>query len=431
MTRPFADTLNERFGPRRFKGPSETIDACLFRNRITVRRGDGKALERAWPDLETARERWHKLTREFLSTGHEEVRMPPDPRVRTLVLQRETTRLTLQTEGASIFETREPPLGFPTPAPLYSLFSHEHALEEVEQLAQRYEASGYRRVADEQTISRQPRAVLPGPDRVAGEPQVRTRARSVVLDLAEARGDWSSLADLIQTWGAQRDAKKIREVVLRADATLDDHSLAPALDALASSPVGPRLLGLCLEPADSEGRPLPLGDVSRAWQRFPKLERLKLDCDARGQTTVGTLDLPRLQELRVVLNQPEHLRAITKTKAPRLASVRVEFTNGFGSRGADARALWRWLGSLKLKTLELEGPFIPTVVEWLDESPWLAGLRRLELIANNGLGEPMDWPSLEPAPSVLAKIPAVVIRDSARAQPLIARTRRPRKTTRK
>lgn len=406
------DRMNERIGLRRFEGNDQVFEACLFRNTVTLR-GDGDAapIKRECPDVDTARELWNNLLTTLRKRELVEVPARPSSQSRTVVLKKSGDRLSLKVVGPNLFEERDPPFPFPVPAPLYALFSFEDAKAFQDSMVASHVQRGFEIVEDREGTAAPVTATLLEPRKLEA-PAVRLHKGSVIFDLAEQHSDaWSSLAELIDEFTQQPLARGIHTVELRADAQLDDHSLADALEVLGKSSIAKKLKGLRLAPADTEGRGLPLGDVSKAWVSLPAIESLQLDCSGPGKTKLGTLTFPRLKALEVRLSQPEHLRALLSLKAPRLKALSLHFEDRVTPERV--REVWRFAGALKLDSLTLMGSFVPDLVPLITRSTWVKKLKRLELVSNNGLGTPMRWPALDAVKKALASVREVILRDDA------------------
>jgi hypothetical protein len=408
------DRMNERVGARRFEGPDgEVVQISLFRSRITTRRGSGEPRVRACPNLDDALKEWGRTLAKYRATMRE-VPLLPEPGERTVVLKSRWEKLTLRASGYEVFEDRKPP----GPSPLFAFGSHAEALEALQSRVESLVRSDYEVLSDVTSKAAVPhtKPVVPPLDL----PEVKWWKNSVVVDLAEDSGRWTSLAAIVTELGSSAKAKKIDHLELRADSKRDPHSLREALAALVASPLGARLRRLDLAPRDDEGRPLGLGDVSTAWAGLPKLETLSIDCRG-GDSELGKLRLPELVSLKFVTDQPRLPKALLALSAPKLRWLRVE-TGRLEPASIDA--LWKWAAALDLFLLELKGPYVPELVARIPRSKWLTRLATLELVSTSAKGKPCKWPALEGANAVLEQIENLTLRDEATSEPLVHRTTR-------
>lgn len=405
--------MNERVGAHRFEGPTgETIEISLFRNRITTRRGSGAEPKvKACPNVDDALKQWKRTLAQMHATMRE-VSLPIEG-TRTVVVKSGRDTITLRVVGYDLFEDRTSMPG--GPSPLFALSSHAEALEMLEDRVESFTRYGDKVLSDVSETSAKPEVnpVIPPLDL----PEVKWSKNSVVVDLAEDSGRWSSLAAIVTELGKSERAEKTNALVLRADSKRDPHSLRDALGALGASPLASRLeeLELCQH---DDGGLLGLGDVSKAWGGLPNVQNLSLDCRG-GASKLGTLKLPKLYGLTLVTDQPRLPKELMTLR--KLRWLRIEATEPLES--ASINALWKWLDTLELWTLMLRGPFVPQVVPRLAKAKWLTELASLELVSTGD----SKWPPLDEAKTLLEKVPEVTVRVAGASKPLMLQRERRRR----
>ncbi|MDP1922473.1 MAG: hypothetical protein Q8L14_39900 [Myxococcales bacterium] len=476
------DSWNERVGLRRFEFVDQSVEACVFRNKVFVRterpprRPSEKLKEH--PDADTAREAWERLVRRLVVDGFVEVECPPAEHSLRIVMEgpRPEDRHEYRVVGANVFVTfgqeSAPSRGPRT----LMLWSHEAALDEVRRNVDASRARGYVVTAEHAEaittqntrVGRSARRPIPAIERL---PETRLEGLELARALAnegDARGLFAlallsdqptdelrgqvfrgfeasigqsivlefrhgfafhatfrssapsnaPLAELLGAFCALPVAQTIRSVTLgEADQTPAEHSLGAPLKALVTSPIGPSLTALRLEPIDRNGRVLHVGDVSRLWKGLPSLESLSAtfqeEWPSARPSKLGNVKHPSLRSLRLKIRRRTEVLPLTRMHLPQLTTLHLDIDRGADDEISldDVDRVLAHAESLPLENVTFEGWFIPHVLEVLPEHAWIRRLQRLSLVADSGLGTPTELPALEQAISILEMIPSVAIRD--------------------